>query len=159
MSFSQQDFICMQLAIDEARRGIEGSNWPFGACIAKDGRPVTAAHNTVLETNDPSAHAEINVIRQACAQLKTIDLGRYAIYASCAPCPMCFSAIVWSGIRRIVYAAFPGDYSNLGFTAFIISPEQMAEIGKVKLEIAGGLMRPDSQALFDLYLARYGKIY
>jgi len=159
MSFSEQDRICMQLVIDKTRAGVEKGNWPFGACIAMYGQPIVVTYNIVLETHDPSAHAEVNAIRQACKQLNTIDLSGYEIYTSCAPCPMCFSAIYWSGIRRIIYGAFPEDYSVLGFISFIVHPEKMAEISHVKLEIKGGLLREENQALFDLYYAKYGKVY
>jgi len=159
MAFTEQDQTCMQLVIDKTREGIEKGNWPFGAGIIHNGKPVVVAHNIVLDTHDPTAHAEVNAIRQVCAQLKTIDLSGYEIYTSCAPCPMCFSAIVWSGIRRIIYSAFPEDYSILGFTSFIVHPEKMAEISKVSIEIEGGLMRKESQALFDLYYKKYGKVY
>jgi len=159
MPISEQDHHCMQLVIQKTREGVEKGNWPFGTCIAREGQPVFVAHNIVLETYDPSAHAEVVAIRQACTLLKTIDLSGHTIYTSCAPCPMCFSAIVWSGIRKIIYAAFPEDYSQLGFTSFIVHPEKMVEISQVKMEIEGGLMRKESQELFDLYYTKYGGIH
>ncbi len=159
MSFTASDERMMVQVIAVARQGIEAGNWPFGACVARNGEPLTFAHNRVVADRDPTAHAEILAIRLACQSLGTHDLSGCEIVSSCAPCPMCFSAIYWSGIRRVVYGVYPEDYLKLGFTSFIIPPEKMAETGKVEMTMEGGLLRAENQALFDLYYAKYGKIY
>ncbi len=159
MPFTTHDFNNMQIVLSVTREGIEKGNWPFGACIASEDRLVIAAHNVVVTTHDPTAHAEINAIRLACAKLTTIDLKEYTIYTSSAPCPMCFSAIYWAGIRRIVYSSYPEDYSILGFTGLGIPPEKMAELGHLKINIMGGLMRKEVKELIGLYHKKYGSVY
>ena len=157
MDFSESDLRIMQQVIEITRQGIEKGNWPFGASVVKDGELFTIAHNRVVQAKDPTAHAEANAIRLACEKLGTFDLSGCEIVASCAPCPMCFSAIYWSGIRRVVYGAYPPDYALLGFTSFLITPERMAETGKVEMLLEGGLLRDENRALFELYYQKYGK--
>lgn len=159
MILTEGDRACMRLVIEKTQAAIESGNWPFGACIARAGQPLAVAHNLVLETLDPMAHAEIVAIRQACAQLGSTDLTGCDIYTSSAPCPMCFSAIYWSGIRRIVYGAHAADYGVLGFEEFAVPPEIMAEIGGIPMEIEAGFMRDENRALFDHYLSKYGKAF
>src|SRR4030067_2597824 len=155
MLFTEQDLTYMQFVINKTKEGMEKGNWPFGACIANGERAVSVAHNVCVATHDPTAHAEINAIRQACAQLMTTDLSDHVIYTSSAPCPMCFAAIYWSGIKRIVYGLLPEDYSILGVTGVIILPEKLAEIGQLDIKIEGGLMKTENQALIALYYRKY----
>lgn len=157
ISITDKDKAFMRLVIAKTREGIEEGNWPFGACIVQDDELVAIAHNVVLKSNDPSAHAEITAIRAACQHLNTIDLSHCTIYINCAPCPMCFSAIYWSGIRRIVYGAYTEDYGVLGFTKFAIPPEDMVKFSGIDIEIESGCMREANQKLFDRYLTLYGK--
>ena len=90
----------MKAAIKEAYKGIEnGDGGPFGAVIVKDGKIITSAHNTVIESMDATAHAEINAIRKASKILNTNDLSGCILYTSTEPCPMCLSAIIWSNIK------------------------------------------------------------
>lgn len=88
---------------------------PFGAVIVKDNKIIAKAHNTVLKDNDPTAHAEINVIREACRVLGTNDLSGCILYTSCYPCPMCLSATVWSNIKNIFYGNTKEDAAEIGF--------------------------------------------
>lgn len=107
----------MNQAIKEAEKGIhtqEGG--PFGAIIAdKLGNIIAKGHNQVLTTNDPTSHAEINAIREACRKLKTTNLSEYTIYSTCEPCPMCLSAIIWANIKTIYYGANRKDAAKIGF--------------------------------------------
>src|SRR5574344_1338405 len=106
----------LQLAIDTALDNIKNNEGgPFGAVIVKDGVLIAKSPNTVTTSNDPTAHAEINAIRLACKELKTFDLSGCEIYASCEPCPMCLSAIYWSRITKVYYAATSGDAALAGF--------------------------------------------
>ena len=132
MTTEANDRRCMELVIAKTREGIAAGCWPYAACIARDGKPLIVEHNLVLPTNDPTAHGEVVAIRAACRLLGTIDLKGYDIYTNAAPCPMCFTAIYWAGIRRIVYGALPEDSRILGFGDFIIPPEKMARIGDRK---------------------------
>lgn len=107
----------MRRAIAMSRRAIRtGKGFPFGAVIVQNGEVVAEAHNTVLAEKDPTAHAEINVIRAASAKLGTFSLEGCEIYASGEPCPMCLAAIYWSRIDRIYYANRKRDAHRIGFS-------------------------------------------
>ena len=88
---------------------------PFGACVVKDGKIIGKGTNRVLKDNDPTAHAEVTAIREACKNLNTYDLSGCELYTSSYPCPMCLSAIFWSNIKKVYYAATKEDVSNIGF--------------------------------------------
>ena len=106
----------MQLAIDLAKENVKkGFGGPFGAVIVKDGEVIAQAANSVTSTNDPTAHAEVNAIRQACKKLNTFNLSGCEIYASCEPCPMCLSAIYWARIDKVYVAATKKDAAEAGF--------------------------------------------
>lgn len=107
----------LEKAIKEARitmnKNIGG---PFGALITdKDNNIIAVASNTVLESNDPTAHAEVNAIRKACSNLKTNDLSEYKLYTTSYPCPMCISAIIWSNIKEVYYGAGVEIAAKIGF--------------------------------------------
>ena len=97
---------------------------PFGAVIVKDGKVVAEASNTVTVDNDPTAHAEVNAIRKACAALGTFDLSGCELYTSCEPCPMCLAACYWAHIDRVYYAADREDAAAAGFDDSDIYREQ-----------------------------------
>ncbi|MEZ5334004.1 MAG: nucleoside deaminase [Methanolobus sp.] len=95
----------MQVAIDEAREGMKQNHGgPFGAIIVKNGKIISRAHNEVLKTNDPTAHAEVLAIRRASSILKKFDLSDCEIYTSSQPCPMCLAAIYWARIKNSITA-------------------------------------------------------
>jgi len=98
-----------------ASRNAESGGGPFGAVIVKDGRIIAGATNSVTIDNDPTAHAEVNAIRQACKALGTFDLSGCSIYTSCEPCPMCLGAIYWAHIDRIFYGNTRDDAADIGF--------------------------------------------
>jgi guanine deaminase len=97
----------------EKMEGNEGG--PFGAVIVRNGKIVGRGWNRVTSTNDPTAHAEVVAIRDACSKLKTFSLDGCEIYSSCEPCPMCLAAIYWSRLDRIFYAATCDDAAAAGF--------------------------------------------
>ncbi|MBR2443299.1 MAG: nucleoside deaminase [Rikenellaceae bacterium] len=101
----------IRLAIDN----IDNNGGPFGAVIVKDGRIVGVGANRVTANNDPTAHAEVMAIRDACKQLGTFDLDGCTIYSSCEPCPMCLSAIYWAGITEAYYGCNKFDAAGIGF--------------------------------------------
>ena len=106
----------MKLAIKEASAGMRNRDGgPFGAVIVRDGRILGSGHNTVLIDNDPTAHAEINAIRNACQQLRDHHLTGAAIYSNFEPCPMCLAAIYWADIRKLYYCADRTVAEKAGF--------------------------------------------
>lgn len=107
----------MSLGINKAKETMnENKGGPFGAVIIdKDGNIISVASNLVLETHDPTAHAEINAIREASKKLKTHDLSECTLYATGYPCPMCLSAIIWANIKKVYYGTNLNDAKNIGF--------------------------------------------
>lgn len=106
----------MKLAIDLAEDNIKTNvGGPFGACIVKDNQIVGKGSNHVLKNNDPTAHAEIMAIREACKNLNTYDLSGCTLYTNCYPCPMCLSAIIWSNIKTVYYGNTKEDAEAIGF--------------------------------------------
>lgn len=112
----------LEVAVQEAYIGTErGDGGPFGAVIATlDGKIISRGHNMVLSSHDPTNHAEVVAIREACRKLGTHDLSDYIIYSSCEPCPMCLSAIIWANIKTLYYGATRKDASKAGFRDDII---------------------------------------
>lgn len=109
----------MDQAIQEAKQGVaRGEGGPFGAVMVdtSTGKVIARAHNMVLQTNDPTAHAEVNCIRMACAKLGRFDLSDCTLYSSCQPCPMCFGAIHWAKIPVCYYSATDQDAAEGGFS-------------------------------------------
>ena len=115
MKTTEADIRFMREAIRLADESVAHGGGPFGAVIVKDGRILAGASNSVTLDNDPTAHAEVNAIRQACRELGTFDLKGSVIYASCEPCPMCLGAIYWAGIERIYYANTRADAAAADF--------------------------------------------
>lgn len=113
----------MKLAIEESKANITNNyknGGPFGAVIVKNGKIIASAHNTVIESADATAHAEINAIRQASKILNTNDLSGCTLYTSAEPCPMCLSAIIWANIKDVYYANTRKDANNIGFRDDVI---------------------------------------
>jgi len=102
-------------AIRLAQRSAEEGGGPFGALVVREGEVVAGGTNRVVADADPTAHAEVAAIREACAKLGTHDLAGCTIYASCEPCPMCFGAIHWARIERLVFGAGRADAAGVGF--------------------------------------------
>ena len=103
-------------AIEVANIGVlnkEGG--PFGAIVVKDNKIVGVGNNKVLKNNDPTAHAEVVAIRDACSNLNTYDLTGCIIYSTSEPCPMCLSAIIWSNIKEVYYATTRLEVARIGF--------------------------------------------
>ena len=142
-SENNSDAKFMALAIEKARKNlIDLSGGPFGACIAREGVVLSVARNTVL-VNDATCHAEINAIKIASQKIGNHDLSGSVIYSTTEPCPMCFSAIHWSKIDKIIYGTAIGDVAELGFNELNISNEQMQLIGKTSIEIFKNFMYED----------------
>lgn len=106
----------MEIAIEEALSGMKSNaGGPFGAVIVRNGEIISRAHNEVVKTNDPTAHAEVTAIRKASSALGKFDLSDCVIYSSCEPCPMCFAAIHWAKIKKLYYGSTRQDAANIDF--------------------------------------------
>jgi len=106
----------LKMAVDEAFNGMRaGEGGPFGAIITRDGKIIGKGHNTVLKSNDPTAHAEVNAIRDACRQLQSPHLTGAVIYSNFEPCPMCLAAIYWADIRSLFFCNSRSDAERIGF--------------------------------------------
>lgn len=139
----------MKLAVNLSREGMnQRRGGPFGAVIVKNGKIVGEGYNQVTSTNDPTAHAEVVAIRNACQTLNTFSLEDCEIYCSCEPCPMCLSAIYWARIGKIYFANTKNDAAAIGFDdAFIYQefekkPAQRS-IPALKIE------EPDAAKVFE----------
>jgi guanine deaminase len=110
----------IQLSIDNV---VSARGGPFGAVVVKDGKIVAEAANQVTLTNDPTAHAEMTAIREACKKLGAFELEGYEIYTSCEPCPMCMGAIYWARLSRVYYASVASDAAQAGFDDSMIYRE------------------------------------
>lgn len=104
--------LCVESCIDGMKKHEGG---PFGSAIVKDGKLIAVAHNTVVGTNDPTAHGEVNAIREACKKLNTFDLSGCELYTTSEPCPMCMSAIIWANISKVYYGCTVQDARDIGF--------------------------------------------
>ena len=120
---TEQDKQFMREAIRLANESVKNGGGPFGAVIVKDGEIIAGSSNRVTIDNDPTAHAEVNTIREACRRLLTIDLGGCDIYTSCEPCPMCLGAIYWAHIDRIFYGNTRKDARDISFADDFIYEE------------------------------------
>lgn len=106
----------MKIAKELSNESIEnGTGGPFGACIVKDGKIIGKGSNHVLAHKDPTAHAEVMAIREACKNIDSHDLTGCELYTSCYPCPMCLSAIIWSNIKTVYYGNTKEDTAKIGF--------------------------------------------
>ena len=112
---AENDAKFMQLAIDLSNENIDNGGGPFGAVIVKDNKIISTGVNRVTADNDPTAHAEINAIRNACRNLQTFSLHGCTVYSSCEPCPMCLSALYWARVARIVFGNTKEDARSIDF--------------------------------------------
>lgn len=120
---SDNDFLFMRRAIELSLESVKKGGGPFGAVIVRNGEILAESSNLVIALNDPTAHAEINAIREAARKLDTFDLSGCVIYASCEPCPMCLGAIYWARIDKVVFANTTSDAQNIGFDDSFIYEE------------------------------------
>lgn len=145
-------------AINTALQNVESENGgPFGAVIVKGGEIVGRGKNEVTATNDPTAHAEIVAIRDACKNLNTYDLSDCDLYASCEPCPMCLGSIYWAKINKLYYAATKEDAAKADFSDAHIYQE--FSLTKENRSIPSSqLMREEAVKVFEKWIASVNKI-
>ena len=149
----------MKLGIDEARRTMnENKGGPFGAVITdSDGNVIAVASNMVLESHDPTAHAEIMAIRKASEKLGTHDLSGCTLYATGYPCPMCLSAIIWANIKKVYYGTNLKEAEDIGFRDDFIY-NYLKEVNSEVLELIN-INHDDCLSLFNEYKDNKKEIY
>ena len=130
---------------------------PFGAVIVRKGKVVGRGWNQVTSTNDPTAHAEVTAIRDACRRLKTFALDDCELYTSCEPCPMCLAAIYWARLRRVYYGNTRKDAAKIDFDDDLIYREVAAPIAKRKIPMKQ-LLRTEALAAFKEWANKADKI-
>lgn len=141
-------------AIEEARAGMErGDGGPFGCVVVKDGQVVGRGNNRVTSANDPTAHAEVVAIRDACSALQAFQLEGCTVYTSCEPCPMCLGALYWARPARVVYAATRLDAAAAGFDDQLIYDELPLPPAERRLRMEQDL-RDEANGVFTTWLAK-----
>jgi guanine deaminase len=118
---TDKDFL--ERAVKIADKGIEKGAGPFGAVVVRNGEIISESNNKVVQSHDPTAHAEVLAIREAAQKTGTHDLHDCILYSSCEPCPMCLGAIYWSGIKKVFFAADRKDAAMAGFNDEFIYDE------------------------------------
>lgn len=144
----------MQMAIDQSRYAVDSSRGgPFGAVIVKNGKVVGCASNAVMIEHDPTAHAEVMAIKDACKNLKTTDLTGCEIYTSGEPCPMCTGAIYWSQLSAVYYCNSEEDALEYGFIDKKILAELKKTKGKRKMKFEQ-VKSDEGLEIFERYIQR-----
>ncbi|MGB6841317.1 MAG: nucleoside deaminase [Candidatus Sulfotelmatobacter sp.] len=144
----------IQLSIDNVRSGRGG---PFGAVVVKDGSIIAEGANQVTATNDPTAHAEMVAIREACRKLGAFELKACEIYTSCEPCPMCLGAIYWARLSRVYFANADADASRVGFDDSLIYRELALPYSQRKIPMIQ-MMREEALAAFRAWQNKSNKV-
>ena len=148
----------MRRAIELAREGVEkGFGGPFGCIVVRDGQIVGEGNNRVTSTNDPTAHAEVIAIRDACSRLDSFQLDGCDIYTSCEPCPMCLGAVYWSRADHLYYAGTREDAAAAGFDDQFIYNELERPLGDRRLRM-DEMLRDDACKLFREWTEKSDKI-
>lgn len=141
----------MREAIRLAKEGMEaGNGGPFGCVIVKDGKIIGKGSNMVLKTNDPTAHAEVVAIRDACKNLNNFQLEGCEVFASCEPCPMCLGAIFWARPERVFYAGTKKDAANAGFDDDFIYQEIEVNPADRKIPMIS-MLREEALEAFEIW--------
>ena len=150
--------IFMERAVELSLKGSsEGKGGPFGAVIVKNGKIIGEAYNQVTSTNDPTAHAEVMAIRDACKNLNSFDLTDCEIYTSCEPCPMCLGAIYWSKVLKIYYGNSREDAKKTGFDDAFIYDEIPLPLSERKIEMIQ-LGQKEALKVFEMWDVNEKKI-
>ncbi|MEG6502262.1 MULTISPECIES: nucleoside deaminase [unclassified Desulfovibrio] len=141
----------MERAVELSRQSMAAGGGPFGAVIVRDGKIIGEGMNNVTPHNDPTAHAEVEAIRNACRALETFDLSGSVIFTSCEPCPMCLSAIWWARIEKIYFSNTREDAAAAGFDDAAIYGEISKQLDERTLPIEQ-LYCKDSSEIFRQWL-------
>jgi tRNA(Arg) A34 adenosine deaminase TadA len=148
----------MRRAIELARQGMENNaGGPFGCVVVRDGEIIGEGNNSVTSLNDPTAHAEVIAIREACRSLGTFQLEGSVIYTSCEPCPMCLGAVYWARPAQVFYACDRSDAAEIGFDDDFIYRELDKENADRELPLQT-LMRDEALEVFRAWAAKPDKV-
>ncbi len=141
----------MRLAIEQAFSGMQrGEGGPFGAVVVRQGEVLAVGNNRVTSTNDPTAHAEIVAIREACRRLGHFQLNGCTLYTSCEPCPMCLGAIYWARPERVFFACTRSDAAAIDFDDAFIYSEIAAPLRERRIETVQ-LLREEALQVFEAW--------
>ena len=140
----------MQKAIELSIKNIHNNGGPFGCVIVKNNKIISEGVNGVTQNNDPTAHAEIVAIRNACKKLNTFDLSGCELYTSCEPCPMCLSAIYWSHIDLVYYGNSRENAADIQFDDKFIYDEMKKDINERKIPLKQ-ILKDEAIKAFDLW--------
>lgn len=155
MTERQKSF--MKMAIELSQSGMDsGKGGPFGCIVVKDDKVIGMGSNAVSSTNDPTAHAEVVAIRDACRNLNHFQLDGCEIYTSCEPCPMCLGAIYWARPARVFYANTKKDAAMAGFDDQFIYEELDLPLDKRKIPF-NQLLNNEAKVVFDNWIKKENK--
>jgi tRNA(Arg) A34 adenosine deaminase TadA len=155
---TEEDCFFMTRAIELAKMGVEMNlGGPFGCVVARNGEIVGEGNNSVTSTNDPTAHAEVIAIREACKKLGTFQLDGCTIYTSCEPCPMCLGAMYWARPARVFYACTRADAAAIGFDDDHIYRE-LEKPNEEREMVLMNLMRDEALEVFNSWSAKPDKV-
>ena len=147
----------MKRAIELSIKSVNSGTGPFGALIVKDNKVISEGFNKVTLTKDPTSHAEIVAIRNACKILNNFSLEDCDLYTTCEPCPMCLSAIYWARIKKIYYANTRSDAKKIDFSDALIYEELNKNISERKIPMHQ-MMRDEALKAFELWDKKEDKV-
>ena len=147
----------MLRAIELSINSVNTVGGPFGCVIVKENKIIAEGSNKVTSSNDPTAHAEVVAIREACKKLNTFNLNGCDLYTSCEPCPMCLSAIYWGRIEKIYYANTRDDAQKIDFDDSLIYSELLKNVKKRKISMVQ-MMRDEALKAFELWDKKTDKV-
>ena len=147
----------MLRAVELSKKSIANSGGPFGCVIVKDNIIVAEGYNQVTKNYDPTAHAEIVTIRDACSKFQTFDLSGFELYTSCEPCPMCLSAIYWSHIDKVYYGNSRSDAAKINFDDDHIYKELNLNISDRKIKMIQ-INKKEAKEAFNIWEMTKDKI-
>ncbi|MEN8118515.1 MAG: nucleoside deaminase [Bacteroidota bacterium] len=147
----------MQTAINLAQKGMNSNNGgPFGALVVKNNKIIAEGYNQVTSKNDPTAHAEIVAIREACKKLNSFQLDGCTIYTSCEPCPMCLGAIYWARPKKVYFAATREDAADTNFDDHFIYDEMELDFKERHIDFEN-IMRDEARLVFEKWKEKEDK--
>ena len=154
---TEKDIEFINKAIELSKKGMDNNaGGPFGALVVKDGKIIAEGYNKVTSSNDPTAHAEVVAIREACEKLNSFQLDGCTIYTSCEPCPMCLGAIYWARPEAVYYACTKEDAAEIGFDDQFIYEEIETDIGNRSIKFIN-LNRDEGKEVFKNWQTKEGR--